>query len=294
MNPDRSNYEHWALDYLEGTLDASRRESFERFLAAHADLAEEIRSLVPLPVLPVERIEYPDTQALLRGGRRVALRRAGSLLSGAAAASLIVGLFVVADRTLSQGRQMLMSQRIELTEEQMPIMDLQAEASDEQEVSPAVVTALRTETPIVRRSSGLSESCADASSSVVEISETSFRPVAEMPVAPVLDEGLTRRIEIRGAADRPVAPAVPTLSVPREAFVVASENGRRSLRELRSGVRAADAGETMRAGNAETRSALSSLLAPLDYIIPIKTYRTENESGIEIASLIRIGNRKID
>lgn len=36
---------------------------------------------------------------------------------------------------------------------------------------------------------------------------------------------------------------------------------------------------------------LTSILAPLDRIIPIRTYRTENESGVEIISLIRIGNK---
>jgi len=292
MNPDRSNYEHWALDYLEGTLDASRRESFERFLAAHADLADEIRSLAPLPVLPAERIAYPDPQALLRGGRRIALRRAGSLLSGAAAASLVVGLFVVADRTLSQGRQVLMSQRIELTEERMPAMELQAEVSEEQESPSTVAIALRTETPVSRRSSGLSET-SERVPLVAEASETSVRNVVDMPVAPVLSEGLTHKIEIREAGDRSVASVLSTLSVPREVFVAASENGRRTL-ETRSGVRASNTDETMRTGNADGRSALSALLAPLDCIIPIKTYRTENESGIEIASLIRIGNRKID
>ena len=294
MNPDRSNYEHWALDYLEGTLDASRRESFERFLAAHADLADEIRSLAPLPVLPVEKIAYPDTRTLLRGGRRIALRRVGSLLSGAVAASLVVGVFVVADRTLSEGRRALMSQRIEVTEERMPVIELQAEVSDEQEVPSAVATALRTETPVSRRSSVLSERQGSASF-VAEASETYVRNVAEITtVAPVLSEGLAHKIEIRNAADRSVVPSVSSLSVPREAFVAASANERRSLREIRSAVRTSDADGAFRTGNEESRSALSSLLAPLDRIIPIKTYRTENESGIEIASLIRIGNRKID
>ena len=36
---------------------------------------------------------------------------------------------------------------------------------------------------------------------------------------------------------------------------------------------------------------LISLFAPFDPIIPIKTYRTENEHGIEIASILRIGNK---
>lgn len=293
MNLDRSNYEQWALDYLEGTLGAAERESFERFLSAHADLAAEIRSLDPLPVLPVERIAYPAARALLRGGRRMALRRAGSLLSGAAAASLFVGLFVVADRTVSQGRERLMSQRIVLPAEEMPPVEIAGASSEEepQQASPAVLTAHRVAVPV---SSGRIAPVENrrALLSVVEASETSLRSAAEMPVAPVLDESLAGRIEIK-TAGRSAVPVVSAMSVPPKAFETVSENGRRPLRATRSVARTADE-EQGRTGVGEGRTAISSLLAPLDCIIPIKTYRTENESGIEIASLIRIGNRKID
>ena len=186
-----------------------------------------------------------------------------------------------------------MSQRIVLPAEEMPPVEIAGASSEEepQQASPAVLTAHRVAVPV---SSGRIAPVENrrALPSVAEVSATSLRSAAEMPVAPVLDESLAGRIEIK-AAGRSAVPVVSAMSVPPKAFETVSENGRRPLRATRSVARTADE-EQGRTGVGEGRTAISSLLAPLDCIIPIKTYRTENESGIEIASLIRIGNRKID
>ena len=52
-----------------------------------------------------------------------------------------------------------------------------------------------------------------------------------------------------------------------------------------------DTEEGLTDGTKEALRILSSLLAPLDDLLPIKRYSTEDERGIEIASFIRIGNR---
>ena len=42
---DEQNYEQWAMDYIEGTLDATRRQEFNAFLANHPAIAAQITSL---------------------------------------------------------------------------------------------------------------------------------------------------------------------------------------------------------------------------------------------------------
>ena len=291
MNPDRNNYERWALDYLEGTLSARECESFERFMAENADLADEIRGLSPLPVLPVENIAYPDARTLLRGGRRIVLRRAGSLLSGAAAASLLVGLFVWADRTVSQGKQELLSQRIVLPTEGMPVEEEASEFAEETSASASDADvsefAMSVSRERLRPAGGRSLSVGKDKISGTQVAEA----VPEVVALPVLSPGMERKIEIKYAENLAV-PTEAALSVPRSAFEIPKRNDMKT--DDRRGRFAAKSDENgmSQEENGESRNFLSYFLAPLDYIIPIKTYRTENESGIEIASLIRIGNRK--
>ena len=101
IGPD--NYQEWALDYIEGNLSREERASFESFLTRHADIAREIASLQDdMPVMVAEQIVYPDKRSLLRGGKTMSFGRITSFLGGAAAASLLIGLFTLVDSHSSQ------------------------------------------------------------------------------------------------------------------------------------------------------------------------------------------------
>lgn len=106
IGPD--NYQEWALDYIEGNLSREERASFESFLTRHADIAREIASLQDdMPVMVAEQIVYPDKRSLLRGGKTMSFGRITSFLGGAAAASLLIGLFTLVDSHSSQKEQLL-------------------------------------------------------------------------------------------------------------------------------------------------------------------------------------------
>ncbi len=100
MKITAENYEQWALDYLEGTLSAEQRVSFEHFLEGNARAADEIRRLQEfMPVVQAESVVFPEPALLKRAGRVTPLRRLLSLVSGAAAAAVIAGGFMFLGRS---------------------------------------------------------------------------------------------------------------------------------------------------------------------------------------------------
>ena len=112
---DEQNYEQWAMDYIEGTLDATRRQEFNAFLASHPAIAAQITSLCDaMPVLPPSEVTFPDKKQLLRGReirlarRQDRLQRFGAMMSGAAAAAVLFGgmfLFNPRKRDRPNGRR---------------------------------------------------------------------------------------------------------------------------------------------------------------------------------------------
>ena len=119
IGPD--NYQEWALDYIEGNLSREERASFESFLTRHADIAREIASLQDdMPVMVAEQIVYPDKRSLLRGGKTMSFGRITSFLGGAAAASLLIGLFTLVDSHSSQKEQLLADRAKEVFREELP------------------------------------------------------------------------------------------------------------------------------------------------------------------------------
>jgi hypothetical protein len=55
MKPDRSNYEIWLIDWLDGTLDPIRSEQFVAFLDENPDIRAEVEQLSSVRLSPVEK-----------------------------------------------------------------------------------------------------------------------------------------------------------------------------------------------------------------------------------------------
>ncbi len=88
MDIDSNNYEEYALDYLEGNLDAASRERFEHFLRENPQLAGDVLLLGEggIPTLePDVKLVYPDKALLLRRRRPVRMY----LRTAAVAASVL-------------------------------------------------------------------------------------------------------------------------------------------------------------------------------------------------------------
>ncbi|MBW6500483.1 MAG: hypothetical protein K0B05_03735 [Bacteroidales bacterium] len=52
MKPDRSNYEIWFIDWLDGKLDESQVQQLQEFLDGNPDLMEEFKVLAPVHLKP--------------------------------------------------------------------------------------------------------------------------------------------------------------------------------------------------------------------------------------------------
>ena len=254
IGPD--NYQEWALDYIEGNLSREERASFESFLTRHADIAREIASLQDdMPVMVAEQIVYPDKRSLLRGGKTMSFGRITSFLGGAAAASLLIGLFTLVDSHSSQKEQLLADRAKEVFREELPAEQDEWTASE---------------------SAGGSEEKQD---------------IPQLAAAVPQRAASGNRIALRTnvpTTSRTNAQAVQQLIAPTSEPI--------ALAALKTGAEISGTpGAKTQAGaekSAEPKKFnLISLFAPFDPIIPIKTYRTENEHGIEIASILRIGNK---
>jgi len=65
MKPDRSNYEIWFIDWLDGNLDAQQVEELNIFLDKNPDLREEFKELTPVVIEHSDR-QYKNKESLLR------------------------------------------------------------------------------------------------------------------------------------------------------------------------------------------------------------------------------------
>jgi hypothetical protein len=63
MGPDRSNYEIWLIDYLEGTLDNERAGLLFAFLEENPDIKEEFADLAPISIKPAG-IQFRNKEGL--------------------------------------------------------------------------------------------------------------------------------------------------------------------------------------------------------------------------------------
>jgi hypothetical protein len=63
MRPDRSNYESWFTDWLDGNLNESQIEEIRLFLKENPDLAEELEMMPFLELKPSD-LHYPGKESL--------------------------------------------------------------------------------------------------------------------------------------------------------------------------------------------------------------------------------------
>lgn len=70
MKPDRSNYEIWLIDWLDGTLTPEQAELFRTFLASNPDLKEEAESLSMTTLSPGNR-SFPGKDLLKKTAREL-------------------------------------------------------------------------------------------------------------------------------------------------------------------------------------------------------------------------------
>lgn len=70
MNITISNYEEYAIDYMEDNLSSAERSAFMAFLKENPSIAKEIE-LIDLDVIDAEVYTYPDKSKLLKKDRRM-------------------------------------------------------------------------------------------------------------------------------------------------------------------------------------------------------------------------------
>ena len=70
MKPDRSNYEKWFLDRLDGNLNQRESEQLDIFLSENPDLKEELADLKDLKLVPPQ-IEYPSKSSLNKSSSEI-------------------------------------------------------------------------------------------------------------------------------------------------------------------------------------------------------------------------------
>lgn len=65
MKPDRSNYEIWLTDWLDGNLSDQQSEALRAFLRENPDLGEELNSLATVSLMPPELV-FKGKQRLVK------------------------------------------------------------------------------------------------------------------------------------------------------------------------------------------------------------------------------------
>ena len=284
---DWDHYEELALDYIEGNLSDERRRTFESFMESHPEVAQEVRSLKEcMPILSVDRVEFPDKERLKRGvKRRLRWRQVGSFVGGAAAASVVVGLFGLLgslgriDDSIEYGGQQLAEQIEVIYQETAKSVAAETEVAQADDVKQDVVSDVI--------------SVPEKVVSTVDTYVGAVTPLTTLNKrieAPKVDKN--QEEELNPVVLEPLftdSYAVPDLIASSRDITLEQVELPEATTDELPGYDDSDEGLTD--GTKEAMRILASLLAPLDDLLPIKRYSTENERGIEIASFIRIGNR---
>lgn len=287
---DWDHYEELALDYIEGNLSDERRRTFESFMESHPEVAQEVRSLKEgMPVLSVDRVEFPDKERLKRGVKRsLRWRQVGSFVGGAAAASVVVGLFGLLgslgriDDSIEYGGQQLAEQIEVVYQETAKSVAAETEVAQADDVEQDVVSdVISVPEKVV--------STVDTYVGAVTPLVTPLTTLNKRIEAPKVDKN---QEELNPVVLEPLftdSYAVPDLIASNRDITLEQVELPEATTDELPGYDDSDEGLTD--GTKEAMRILASLLAPLDDLLPIKRYSTENERGIEIASFIRIGNR---
>lgn len=320
---DEQNYEQWAMDYIEGTLDASTRQEFDTFLASHPAIAAQITSLQKaMPVLPPSNEVYPDKQKLLRGREiRLArlqdrLQRFGAMMSGAAAAAVLFGgLFLFnPDRANKGADQMAAEATAAYPEGAEALADRMAEeAAQGNEASTtlspsALHDEMATRTPAIQPNTlNLPVSVPQTIQSQQTTKHSSISP--NHSTVPAKHPSLARQAQpnagqtqILNSLSSPaqlLQVSSPALNTAQITIQPAQQKEPHSIIAQRiASNRNASSTEDRSTSEAEelkasVESSIETLISTINDVSPISRYRTNKESGITIASFIHIG-KEID
>ncbi|MEM8526617.1 MAG: hypothetical protein AAGG68_18380 [Bacteroidota bacterium] len=135
---NKSNYELFALDYIEGNLELRERKAMKDFLQAHPDLDAEIESMraAMFTFEADESIIYDNKASLLREENETPVvfmqpRRWYQMAAAAAVAILLIGFGVgyFAGSLSSDGEVILVENEPKVEEKVVPVTPVEAEGS---------------------------------------------------------------------------------------------------------------------------------------------------------------------
>ena len=308
---DEQNYEQWAMDYIEGTLDATRRQEFNAFLASHTAIAAQITSLCDaMPVLPSSEVTFPDKKQLLRGReirlarRQDRLQRFGAMMSGAAAAAVLFGgMFLFNPNRPGKGTdQMAAEATAAYPEGAEALADRMTETTEQEaevNATPAIQDELATQAPIFNASS-LNRATQNQSNKIsqqaVELSV--MHPDQNSTIQPA--ENYIQQSEQRQILNSLSTPvqlyaSAPQVNLEQVAIQPSQRTETRSIvaQRIAANRKAASTSDRNNSESNDIRSSVETLLSTINDVSPISHYRTSEEEGITIASFIHIG-REID
>lgn len=308
---DEQNYEQWAMDYIEGTLDATRRQEFNAFLASHPAIAAQITSLCDaMPVLPPSEVTFPDKKQLLHGReirlarRQDRLQRFGAMMSGAAAAAVLFGgMFLFNPNRPGKGTdQMAAEATAAYPEGAEALADRMTETTEQEaeiNATPAIQDELATQAPIFNASS-LNRATQNQSNKIsqqaVELSV--MHPDQNSTIQPA--ENYIQQSEQRQILNSLSTPvqlyaSAPQVNLEQVAIQPSQRTETRSIvaQRIAANRKAASTSDRNNSESNDIRSSVETLLSTINDVSPISHYRTSEEEGITIASFIHIG-REID
>lgn len=308
---DEQNYEQWAMDYIEGTLDATRRQEFNAFLASHPAIAAQITSLCDaMPVLPSSEVTFPDKKQLLRGReirlarRQDRLQRFGAMMSGAAAAAVLFGgMFLFNPNRPGKGTdQMAAEATAAYPEGAEALADRMTETTEQEaevNATPAIQDELATQAPIFNAPSlnrATQNQANKISQQAVELSV--MNPDQNRTIQPA--ENYIQQSEQRQILNSLSTPvqlyaSAPQVNLEQVAIQPSQRTETRSIvaQRIAANRKAASTSDRNNSESNDIRSSVETLLSTINDVSPISHYRTSEEEGITIASFIHIG-REID
>lgn len=308
---DEQNYEQWAMDYIEGTLDATRRQEFNAFLACHPAIAAQITSLCDaMPVLPPSEVTFPDKKQLLRGReirlarRQDRLQRFGAMMSGAAAAAVLFGgMFLFNPNRPGKGTdQMAAEATAAYPEGAEALADRMTETTEQEaevNATPAIQDELATQNPIFNAPSlnrATQNQANKISQQAVELSV--MHPDQNSTIQPA--ENYIQQSEQRQILNSLSTPvqlyaSAPQVNLEQVAIQPSQRTETRSIvaQRIAANRKAASTSDRNNSESNDIRSSVETLLSTINDVSPISHYRTSEEEGITIASFIHIG-REID
>lgn len=308
MKISEDNYQEWAMDYLEGTLSESRRAEFETFLAANRDIAAGIASLQEyMPKLTASAETFPDKKSLYKDRGVTPLKRLMSLAGGMAAAAVLIGAVIVAGdaiRRSGQNTAAHMPRLVALENVEISGGMATAEAALAEAVTAPVENAKNSTEALIAYSGTVAqdeeipavhEAAASEVAAAVITTETApdtrAAETSATEVTPAETDGTPAPAhKIRGRAGRlhMIPPTHATVGGGYELIDTAPLTAM-AIPDKLTDITA----PPMMASTADTRSVLGqrlamvirrSIIAPLDEISPVSFFKTDEISGIEIAS----------